>query len=438
MSLTCILFLLVYGLLLFKSIRKPSYAVALYLMSFFMTPAIWWWGEPIRSVRWNLLSAVVLLLSVLFSGAFSWRELFQQSKAQSRLVLTMILLAANATFVHLLLAPAPEIGQDQWIIILKTAVLFPLVVLAIRTEEDLKVIVIALIVGASYIGFEATINDRGRIVGNRLEGIGVANARGANDLACLMVSLTALVSPVFLYGRGAFRLVAAATGPLILNVILMCNSRGAFLALGFSGLCYVIFSPAAIRARVLMIAFLGLFAGWLMLGDPRIIERFLTIFNDTDELDYSATSRLDFWRAGMMMIADYPLGAGGDSFRDLLGITYIEKVTGEAEARSVHQGYINEACSWGIQGLILRFALLFGGWLVALRAARAAAEQSKFFIAAVCLSCLAGLAGLFFQSLFGTFLKAEWGLWLVAISLCCDRLVVSGFEPVEDSTPEDS
>src|SRR5690606_31163150 len=176
-----------------------------------------------------------------------------------------------------------------------------------------------------------------------------------------------------------------------------------FLALIGLAIVFLLAAPKHIRPQVYKIFALGLFAGWLLLGDPRIVERFLTTFSSADERDSSATSRLDYWKAGLMMIADHPFGAGGDGFKDVYGERYITRVTGVREARSVHQGYINEACEWGLQGLAIRLAIIGGGLLLAWRTSRLAITKGSWFVAGVSLSVIAGLVGLLIQSLFGTF-----------------------------------
>ncbi len=99
----------------------------------------------------------------------------------------------------------------------------------------------------------------------------------------------------------------------------------------------------------------------MLMNDQRIVERFWTIFvGEGEERDHSAAGRLDYWKAGLRMIADHPLGGGGHGFSRAYGMPYIREVSGaEFAARSVHNGYINEVCEWGIQGGILRLAFLY-------------------------------------------------------------------------------
>ena len=402
------------------SIFRPSMAVALYLLSYFMSPGFWWWGTPIADYRWNLYAGITLLISVLLNG---FNQSLERPIASKFVALTMMVVL-NATFVHYLLAPNLEISSVRYFLLLKIAMLFILMTAAIRDNRDLQIVLISIVLGACYLGFEVTINDRGRLVGNRLEGVGVPNAASANDLACLVVSILPLTIPLLLAGNLREKLVSILSAPLALNVVMKCNSRGAFLALIGSGLVFLACAPRGMRIKALQILGLGVFVFWMLLGDARIVDRFWTTFASESERDGSATGRLQFWKAGIKMIADHPLGSGGDGFKRVRGQKYISQVVKQdAVARSVHQGYINEACEWGLQGLALRIAILFGGAYVAWTTAKRAIDQNEFFIATVCLSVTAGLAGLCGQSLFGTFFDDEWGFWLVALSIGCEKIL---------------
>ncbi|KAA5546281.1 hypothetical protein FYK55_05185 [Roseiconus nitratireducens] len=425
MNLTLILWLMLFVILAVAALRRPAWGVALYMLTFFLAPPYWWWGSAVAHIRWNLFASLVMFGSLILAGAFSERDLGTR-RVSNRFITLVLLIAANATLVHFLLAPSLAISSVTYILLLKMMVLFVSMLYSIRSETDLKIIIVAIVLGAAYMGYEVTFNDRGRVSGGRLEGVGTASASTSNDLACLMVTCIAFIGPLFLFGQRRDKAIAVMSGPLILNVLLLCNSRGAFLGLIILGIVYLAAAPSSIRPQVYKIAALGLLAGWLLLGDPRILERFATTFNDAEERDRSAASRVEFWQAGLMMISEHPLGAGGGGFKDVYGERYIHRVTGVGAARSVHQGYINEACEWGIQGLALRLALFASGLLLAWRTSRHAIQTNQLFISIVSLSIVAGLCGLFIQSLFGNFLNNEWGLWLIALAIGCHRLLDRG------------
>ena len=111
--------------------------------------------------------------------------------------------------------------------------------------------------------------------------------------------------------------------PLIVNVVLLCNSRGAFLAAIVSAVVFIAMSPGRIRSKAVKTVAVGAFGVFLLMGDVRIMDRFLTTFASEEERDSSAQSRLNFAGAGLAMIGDYPLGAGGNGFKKVHGIKYL-------------------------------------------------------------------------------------------------------------------
>jgi O-antigen ligase len=221
--------------------------------------------------------------------------------------------------------------------------------------------------------------------------------------------------------------------PLILNVVLLCNSRGGFLAAIASALTFLVFAPRAIRKYAIKLLTLGAVAVWLLLGDPAIVTRFWTIFADPEERDAAAASRLEYWKAGFAMIADYPFGEGGDGFHDVHGPRYLAARGHYYDSRSVHNGYINEACDWGIQGLALRLALMGGGLLLLRRVATAAAACGDMFTALTACAMIAGLTAFLSHSLFGDYLDNEWGYWIAACAVGLAR--VYGLQESREARP---
>jgi hypothetical protein len=53
-----------------------------------------------------------------------------------------------------------------------------------------------------------------------------------------------------------------------------------------------------------------------------------------------------FWRAGMQLLNDYPLGAGGGAFKLVYAPRYLAEVGSDEEARSLHNGYLTTATDW--------------------------------------------------------------------------------------------
>ena len=155
---------------------------------------------------------------------------------------------------------------------------------------------------------------------------------------------------------------------------------------------------------------------YLLLGDPQIFERFLTTFAGSEDRDASAQSRFQFWRAGLLMIYDYPLGDGGGAFKVIHGGRYLRAVMGEdAIERSLHNGYLEEATEWGVQGLFFRLMFVGAAALLAYRTVNRCRQEGRTTDALMGMCFLTGGAGFLIHCVFGSFLSNEWGYWIVAL-----------------------
>lgn len=426
MSITVLVWLALFGGLAILAFKRPAYGVALYMLTFFLCPPFWWWGDPIAGYRWNLYSGVILLVAVLISrSGESPADSAATSPTARKLCHFASLMLLNAVVVHVVLADDWEVSSDKLMLLAKFVLLFFMINLSIKTEWDLRIVLLAILFGAGYIGYEVTVNERGKIESNRLEGIGAPAASQANQFACLMVTILPLVAVFFLAGRRWEKLIAVAIAPLIVNVLLLCNSRGAFLAAIASAVTFLAFTPKSVRRKAIGVVALGGIATWLLLGDGRITERFMTTFVDDTERDASAQTRLDNARAGLLMIKDHPLGAGGDAFKNKHGRKYQSELGFDGHAGAIHNGFLNEACEWGLQGLLLRMAFVVGTIVLLwqnTRMPRAPGDEFGHLLGAALFS---GLCAFLVTCLFGDFLDSEWGYWITAIGVASSRLVVS-------------
>lgn len=420
MSLTLLIWIALFVGLTIASIRRPSYAVGGYMLSFFLCPPFWWWGDPIGAYRWNLYSGVILLLVVLLSGIPRVGALQQSSQ---RVFQICGLMAINATVVNYLLSADLEISTEGFQLLVKFLLLGYLIFATIKSNFDLKIVMSSMLLGAAYIGFEVTINERGEIQGNRLEGVGAPGASTANHFASLMVTVLPLVAPFFLVGTLSQRVMAILAAPFILNVVLLCNSRGAFLAAIASAIVFLIAAPKDVRGKAWKLIAVGAIATFMLMGDSRILDRFTTIFASEEDRDTSAQSRIDFAKAGIDMVVDYPLGSGGSAFKKVRGIKYLMGRGLPPVSKAIHNGYITEATQWGVQGAVLRLSLFAWAILATWRTLKRPREaedpndsEERFQRIAAC-SFLSGIAALLVTSCFGDHLDSEWGIWLIMLSV---------------------
>ena len=425
MPVFLVIFLALFGILTVLAFFRPAYGVGLYMLSFFACPYYWWWGKvEIGGYRWNLYAGIILLVAVIVNK--TTRPAPSRYADESKKVKIVCWLAfailINATFVHYLIAPNRNVSALSYDLLAKFVLLFFMTIASMRSVADLRLALLSILLGAGYIGYEATINHRGKMHANRLEGIGAPGANSANDFANLIITIMPLAG-VFLFSHKRWeKLVVLPIGAFLINIVLLCNSRGGFLAAIAAGITFLATVPAKERKKAFGVLILGAFAAYLLMGDDRIIDRFLTTFAGDEERDKSAASRLDYWKAGLKMIADHPLGAGGKGFDRVYGPKYIQQISGaEYDARSVHQGYINEACEWGIQGGILRMAFLVMTMALMFETSRRCSRNGDTMGSLLGAALISGTMGFMFSCIFGSFMDAEWGFWLPALAVAYGR-----------------
>ena len=425
--------------------RRPAWGFSVYCLTFFACPPFWWWGGQIRGYSWNLYGGLILLAAVLLeylrlnksTVGKSNKKHITLSEHQNektpfiklpQLNLLVFLMFLNNSFVHFFIAGGSSLSASHYVLMLKIMFLFYLMQMIIKTHKDLRIVIISLMLGIAFIGFQVTINEAGHITAGRLEGVGAPGASDANLLACLIVSFLPFSGALIMTAESKWLKAAAfLCAPFIFNLLLLCSSRGAFLACLTSGFFLILFSRRKEWKITIIAVVLSIAAVVTLLNDPEIIERFKTTFVAEEDQDSSASSRLLFWKAALDMISDYPLGAGGHGFKRKYGRYYLDKYGVERDVRAVHNGYLNEACEWGIQGLILKLLLLMFSALAALRASNIVLKSyGNHKVSFLGKSLVAGLVGFLVATLFLDSLDAEWGYWMAAILYSYAKLVQNG------------
>jgi putative inorganic carbon (hco3(-)) transporter len=412
MSVTAAAWAVLAGFLVLLSLRRAVWAFALYTMTFFAAPQLWWWGGALPSVRFALWAGIILIVAVLLRTSRSQEG---PGRHFTFVHIVAIGMAVNATVVHYLLASRPDVSIDPYVELLKFVLLFFLLWRAIETKKDFRIVLVALVLGAAYLGYEVTINDRGDFRGSRLEGVGAPGADTSNSLANVMLTMLPLIGGLFVEGTKRQKLIVLLAAPLALNVLLLCNSRGAFVGLIAAGAVFLWVARGPTRAKAIRVLALGAVALFLLLGDPKILDRFATTFAGSADRDRSAESRIEFWQAGLAMLADYPLGDGGNAFKYVHGPKYLAEITDADGSRSLHNGYLTEATDWGVQGLFLR--LLFVGVAIvgAYRTSTRCRLEGRLDDSLVGICVIVSAAGFLIHCMFGAFMQNEWGYWVVAL-----------------------
>jgi O-antigen ligase len=309
----------------------------------------------------------------------------------------------------------------------KLVVTYLLFARIVRTPRVLGLVIVFQIIGAAYWGWDALDNRR---FGGRLEGLGSGDTQNANLLAAHLLTIVPLATLfVFLKQARWIRLTAVISLPLILNLIILTNSRGATLGLAASLLGALVLIRRGYRTRILVGAVASV-AALLYLADPEFIARQQTIVSAEDN---SAQSRVSLWRGTLPMIRDYPFGAGGRGFHFLSPryIPYLHE--SGSEGRSSHNTYIQAAVDWGVQGLMLFLALIGYTFVVLHRVRRERAKPDWIYF--VSLGLQLGLIGTLIAGFFSVRFYGESVYWFCGLSTALYQMTGAAAQ-AEDKTAE--
>lgn len=282
-------------------------------------------------------------------------------------------------------------------------VFLPFVIVAVRTETDLRRVLKAMVL-AYVLVFPYALRQMLRF-GERL-GTGLYET---NYLATILVLLVPLA---FVFGsqerdpRG--RMLWTGAGLLLVLMVFLTSSRGGFLGLLAAGMVYVYRRHGLGRAVGIMLVLLGCV---VVLPTDVGTRALATIFQDGGNLpaglETSNRAHVALFWAALRMIADNPLiGVGPMNFKDL-STSY----TGLDIANIAHNSFLEIAAEFGLPALAI-FLLMLGATFATLRRAiRFGPSPESRAIAGWAEGLRSGLIG-FLVSAFFISAQYEKALWL--------------------------
>ncbi len=334
--------------------RHPIWALYFYLGTTYVFPPGRWWGYMFGDFRWALVSAVVTVLAVAFHrGKLNNKPLWLANVP----ALAILFYAA----VMLLQSPWALSAVDhgnatvQWI---KYLIAFWFVYRVVDTPERVRDLMFAHVLGCALLGIYALTTGR---VGDRLDGVGGPGLDDSNTLGMYFATAGIVGLGLLLAESGWRRWVTLASLALVMNGLVLTNTRGALLGLIAGGLFIAVFRSKVHRRFFWVLAAFGCI-GFYSILDKAFIERMLTISHaaahaDNEEADSSARSRMVIIEAQWKMFLDHPLGTGRKGTA-ALSPRYMEErwltvdATGAAQ-RSSHNTFMTALVEQGLVGALL-------------------------------------------------------------------------------------
>ncbi len=242
--------------------------------------------------------------------------------------------------------------------------------LAIRLVDDdrkLMLLMWFIALGQGYNAYQ--INDDYYSVGycRYIQGTGWGWI-GSNQISNLSVCAVAICGGLLFFSDRLWKKTLAGI-LLILNahVVLIMESRGCMLGMIAYGLLTLLYMPK--NSKTMLLAGLTGIAISLLVG-PSVVEEFSSIFAEGEELDASAASRFDLWKAGWEITMDNFLLGVGPYAGQVLVPQYLASVMGlmeylDTERKGLHNLFFEISTGCGFPAAVLYVAFFLLPWISA-------------------------------------------------------------------------
>ncbi len=298
---------------------RPYYGFLIYVCFSLIRPeALWHWSVP--AGNYSRIIAIAFLVGWLLNGMGN-RNLGRAKRPAMALAAFLIWAMISTVFCEY---------PDNAIVFIEnmSKIILPALagVTLIQTRRDIYLLSWTIVGSFGYVAYDL---NRSYFSGfNRLQEVGF----GGMDNNSLTIGLVAGVGFAFFLGLSETvkwrRYLAFSAAAFMTHAVFFSFSRGGMVGLCVVGIATLYLIPKNPKNIALMS--LGIAAALAMAG-PEVVARFSTVTNtsltgaDTQEVDWSAESRVDLWKICLRMTAESPIfGKGPDHFPLLVHLYPVE------------------------------------------------------------------------------------------------------------------
>lgn len=337
-------------------LRGPVWGVIGYYVTYIISPATRWWGAPLAGLGFRfsyfMAAAAVVGLVLHFKNLKSPKGISRQE------VLLWIFIAS--IWMSAWMNPPIVPGEDLALKLTKAAVMIFVLKRSVDDFSKYRWVIWALLLASAYGAFDTRL--LASRIGSRIQsGVGGSDFMEGNFLAAHLCMMLPFLGALFLMNGWKIRVFLGGAAAVIVDMIIQCRSRGAFVALIAGCLTAFIFAPPGTRRRIyplLLIAAIGAFS----LVDVGFLGRMsqLNPIGMSEEWDQSASGRLLAWKAALSMSKDHPLGVGVNNFK-----ARVEEYESSIPGKDTHNTYLRCMAELGIQGFTVLILLIGTAFLKA-------------------------------------------------------------------------
>ncbi len=337
--------------------RGPFWALLAYVNVYFNAPRPYInpWAKYLPFHNWSMLTAVILVISlVLHRKELSHHKLRTFNWAVLFFVLSLI--------ISLSLAADRSNALKHTYSLFTYLVIFYCIVRSITNAKQYRFFCLAIIILAGNLGVNSLLY--GKRINARLENVGPVDAFGSNEWALLLASIVPLTLPFLVKGGKYERIICILFLPFLINAFILCNSRGAFVAVvGAVLVCLVIFPDWRIQ-KIVLLSSIVVVPAFIHLTDEYFITRLSTLLSTEQAMQDQAharnlsSGRTEIWAYGLQMAKDHPLGAGPNAFKKLARFYMPDEVLtyhpgAKYGVRSAHNSYLEVLVEQGYLGFAI-------------------------------------------------------------------------------------
>ena len=395
-------------------IKSPKYALYLYVFVYFcMNEKVNWWVLAIPNFQWSLIAVVVLIVScvVHWDKKEEWPGCCPSIKWLIAFFVVMVAILPFTVF--------PDVSSQYAYQFSKYIIIFILICLVVKEWSCYQWFIWLYLSGCFYFSFYA-YRFPIRIQG-RLEGIGPPDANDSNMFAALLVTTIPFIITRVLKPSLKSRFVSVVYLVFILNAIVLCSSRGAFIGLSAAMVVYVLIEKNKKRKIYLLFGVILAGCAFLYLSDDFFMDRLSTLEDPSAE---GAGGRVTTWAYVFNMFKDHPFGAGGRSIAYMSPQYLPEYMLSNNGLRAAHNTYLTVLVEQGFIGLLSFLGFIMSvfwnlhklrhGLILKIKGNKVPAFMNELYLDAGAL--IASLVGLLVCSIFIDRVYFEPLYWLCALS----------------------
>jgi len=415
MSISSISFILIYLSGIVGSVfSDPLYGVLAYMFVYFVNPNRRWWFNEIPHLRFSFIAFIFIAAGyAVRAKKFQFNRIFHPPQTKWLLCQTLLVIALS------LVAVDPRTHNDLLIKHIKYILFALIFMIVIDNKDKFEKVKLMVIFGCTYIGYYGW--QVGRYGGVRLENIGPGDSREVNATAQVVLCSIPLIIYYLLQGKKWQKAISLISLAFCLNVLILFNSRGAFLALIVS-MFYMFYHLLIqkkqylgkdLRIKVIALILVGI-AGFLYLTDEAFWDRMSTL-QKVQTGEETGGGRVELWMTGIRIANDYPLGVGGGGFMFLSPRYIPHRVVGmKGGAKAVHSLYFEVLSENGYLGLILLLGYIISTFRSMRKVKKDLLAQGdlNFVVQAVALE--SAFIGYLVAAIFGQVFYREFIYWLPA------------------------